>query len=168
MKNIKLVILFCVVLFLIGCSDNEKTSEVEKYVNDCTVAIESIKEENEILKDELENINSNYSVYLQQLDSTSRTIVRMIEAEQYETIKSNYNVDFKLENDEIIFESVPDNSGFPTDKASLPMSIAYFNVQNNGSEVGYYIDDLETGDRLLATFKYDKNLNFNHIYIGDV
>lgn len=167
MKKIKLGIFFCIVVFLIGCSDKE---EIASITQDNTTQINELKEENQQLKGELQNLKSEYSVDLQQFDSTSRTIMRLINEEQYEQIKTDYNTDFNVLHEEINFKT-PDNTNsaaFPIEKAKLPMFIAYLNVQSDSTEIGYYLEDLEKEEKLFISFVYDQKGNFQYIYIGDV
>ncbi|MDN4494492.1 hypothetical protein [Ureibacillus aquaedulcis] len=166
MKILKVIITFSMLGFLIDCSNKEESSSAQ----DNTTQIDKLKEENQKLKDELQQLNSDYSVYLQQFDSTSRTIIRLIKEEQYEQIKKEYNTNFEVSNGEIIFNTPEDviSAGFPIEQAKFPMSIAYLNLQTEKSEIGYYLDDLENGERFLITFVYDQNGDFQYIYIGEV
>lgn len=167
MKKIKLGIFFCILVILIGCSDKEEKTSITQ---DHTTQINELKEENQKLKDELQNLKSDYSVYLQQFDSTSRTIMRLINEEQYEQIKTDYHADFNVLHGEINFKT-PDNTNsaaFPIEKAKLPMFIAYLNVQSDSTEIGYYLENLEKEEKLLISFVYDHKGNFQYIYIGDV
>ncbi len=167
MKKIKLGIFFCILVILIGCSDKE---EIASITQDNSTQINELKEENQKLKDELQNLKSEYSVYLQQFDSTSRTIMRLINEEQYEQIKNDYNTDFNVLHGEINFKTPgnTNNAAFPIEKAKLPMFIAYLNIQSDSSEIGYYLEELEKGEKLLISFVYDQKGNFQYIYIGDV
>lgn len=79
MKKIKLGIFFCILVIILGCSDKE---EIASITQDNTTQINELKEENQKLKDELQNLKSEYSVYLQQFGSTSRTNMRLINEEQ--------------------------------------------------------------------------------------
>lgn len=167
MKKIKLGILFCILVILIGCSDKE---EIASITQDNSTQINELKEENQKLKDELQNLKSEYSVYLQQFDSTSRTIMRLINEEQYEQIKTDYNTDFNVLHGEIKFKTLGNTNSatFPIEKAKLPMFIAYLNVQSDSSEIGYYLEDLEKEEKLLISFVYDQKGNFQYMYIGDI
>ncbi|MFC7684907.1 hypothetical protein [Ureibacillus sp. GCM10028918] len=167
MKKIKLGIFFCILVILIGCSDKE---EIASIAQDNTTQINDLKEENQKLKDELQNLKSDYSVYLQQFDSTSRTIMKLINEEQYEQIKTDYNTDFNVLDGEINFKTPANtnSAGFPIEKANLPMFIAYINVQSDSTDIGYYLEDLEKEERHLISFVYDQKGIFQYIYIGDV
>ena len=167
MKKMKLGIFFCILVILIGCSDKEKIASSSQ---DNTTKINKLIEENQKLKDELQNLKSDYSVYLQQFDSTSRTIMRLINEEQYDQIKNDYNTDFNVLNGEINFKTPANtnSTGFPIENAKLPMSIANLNVQSDSTEIGYYLEDGEKEERFLITFVYDQKGNFQYIYIGDV
>ncbi|MFC7684925.1 hypothetical protein [Ureibacillus sp. GCM10028918] len=65
MKKFKLGIFFCILVILIVCSNKE---EIASVVQDNTPQINELKEENQKLKDDLQNLKSDYSVYLQQLN----------------------------------------------------------------------------------------------------
>ncbi|KGR75214.1 hypothetical protein [Ureibacillus sinduriensis] len=167
MGKVRLVLTLSIFLLLIGCSDKE---EIDSTAQDSATQIDELKEENQKLKDELEKLKSDYSAHLQQFDSTSRTIMRLINEKQYEQIKTDYNTEFNVGNGEINFKT-PTNTnsaGFPIEKAKLPMYIAYFNVQSDSTDIGYYLEDLEKEERLSISFVYDQKGNFQYIYIGDV
>lgn len=167
MKLRKLVIITGIFIILTGCLDSEEKSlSAEK----TTVQIEQLKKDNQSLQDQLNKVQADYSVYLQQLDGSSRKIMRLINTGKFEQLKTDYNVEFEITNGIVNFKTQEDlkSAGFPVENASLPMSIAYLNIQSDKLEIAYYLDDLEKEGRSLISFIYDENQDFQYIFIGDI
>lgn len=167
MKKMIFTVIICFSLFLIGCSNNEDNSSS---IKDYEAQIDELQTENEQLKEEIQKLNSDYSVYLQHADKTSRDMMRLINEENYDQLKTDYNAEFEIKDGEIIF-TAPENvnsAGFPLEQSNFPMSISNFNVQSENVEIGYYLDDLNSDERFLITFVYDLDGNFQYIYVGDV
>jgi cell division protein FtsB len=136
---------------------------------DYEAQIAELKKENERLQGEFQELNSDYSVYLQQTDGTSRRIMRLISENKFEQLKSEYGIEFEVTDGHLIFPKLDEfNPGFPIAQANFPMFVAYFNIQSDFIEIGYYLDDLQTDERYSITFSYDKDGNFEYIYVGDV
>lgn len=160
-------IIIFILLFVIGCSNNEDSKSL---VTDYEAQIEMQQKEIKELEEELKKVKSDYSVYLQEFDGTSRNILRLIKDGQYDKLRLDYNVDFEVSDGELIFDAPKDVAGapFPIRFADEPMFIAFFNMQPESTEIGYYIEDLEKQERLLITFIFDKDKKFQYIFIGDV
>lgn len=158
MSKIKFGIILCFLLLLTACTDAQKTSEYDE------TRFNDLEKENEHLKEEI----SDYSVYLQNADGTSRRILRLISEGEFEQLKSEYNADFEVSNGQLIFTKLDKpNAGFPIEQANLPMFVAYLNMQSEFIEIGYFLDDLNTDERYSITFSYDKDGNFKYIFVGD-
>lgn len=167
MNKLGISIIFCFLLFLIGCSNNEDISSSNP---DYEAQIDELQTENERLTEEIQKLNSDYSVYLQRGDKTSRDIMRLLKEENYDQLKADYHVEFEVKDGEIAF-TTPANvnsAGFPIEQSNLPMYISNLNIQSENIEIGYFLDDLNSGERYSITFVYDLDGNFQYIYVGDV
>nr|WP_106779204.1 hypothetical protein [Lysinibacillus timonensis] len=123
-------VILSLLLFLIGCSNNE--------IDELKKKNQILKEENQSLNKELAKLNSDYSVYLQHLDSTSRDIMKLINEEQFEQLKKDYNVEFEVNDGKMMFIT-PDevsSAGFPIKQANLPMFISNVNINPKLQEIG--------------------------------
>ncbi|MFJ7734498.1 hypothetical protein ACIQXF_21860 [Lysinibacillus sp. NPDC097231] len=168
MRNLGFSIIFCFLLLLIGCTndDGEINSSI---LDDYEAQIDELKKENESLKEEIQKLNSDYSVYLQRADETSRHIMKLISEKKFDQLKTEYGAEFEVSDGKIIFTKANDinSAGFPLEQATLPMFVANLNIQSEAIEIGYYLDDLKI-ERYLVTFIYDKDGKFQYIYIGDI
>jgi outer membrane murein-binding lipoprotein Lpp len=167
LKNYKIGVIIFFLLLLTGCTSNNEINSVD--LEDYETQIKVLKSENESLKEQIQKLNGDYSVYLQQADKTSRQIMKLIGERNMDHLKAEYNAEFEVSDDKIFFTSANNlnSAGFPFEQAILPMFIANLNIQSEVIEIGYYLDDLKKRERYLVTFVYDKDGNFKYIYIGD-
>lgn len=137
-------------------------------LDDYKTQIDELKKENERLKGEFHELNSDYSVYLQRADGTSRRIMRLISENKFEQLRSEFSAEFEVSDGHLIFTKLDEFSRFPIEQANFPMFVAYFNIQSEFIEIGYFLDDLQTDERYSITFSFDKDGNFEYIFVGDV
>lgn len=154
-------------LCVVGCSNknemNELVTKYEDQIEKQQVQIQKLKEDSEQLKTEY----ADYSVYLQQADRESRRIMRFILEGKFEELKKEYNVDFEIKDGSLVFDLPKSNSPFLINLAGNPMFIASFSKHPNGTDINYYIDDLNDEKRHLINLSFDKNMNFEFIFVGD-
>ena len=150
-------------LFLVGCSNEEDYSAL---IADYEEQIDTLKKENEKLKDELLKMKEDYSSSLQTTDRDSRRIMSLIEKKDFETLRTEYGAAFEVKDGLIHFKDPPDNIPFPINLAGQPMFIGFFNKHAEATEISYYITTPDTGDYALVVFHFDKEGKFRHIIFG--
>ncbi|ALC85250.1 hypothetical protein AM499_05030 [Bacillus sp. FJAT-22090] len=160
----KLGIIILVLLFVIGCSNEDETKQV---VSKHEKKIEEQQKEIQKLEDELQQVKTEYSVFLQQADNKSRAIMRLIANGKFEELKKEYQVEFEVTDDALDFGVPESNIPFRIDLARHPMFVSSFNKHSEAKEISYYIDNLETEERTLITMHFDKDGTFNFIFLGD-
>ena len=148
---------------MVGCSNGE---EYTALIADYEEQINTLKKENEKLKDELLEMKEDYSSSLQTTDRNSRRIMSLIAKEDFETLRTEYGVKFEVEDDLIHFKEPADNIPFPINLAGEPMFIGFFNKHSEATEISYYITTPDTGDYAPAVFHFDKEGKFKHILFG--
>ena len=158
----KKILILGILLFLVGCSNEEDYTAI---IADYEEQIDTLKKENEKLKDELLETTIDSSS-LQTTDRNSRRIMSLIAKEDFETLRTEYGVKFEVEDDLIHFKEPPDNIPFPINLAGQPMFIGFFNKHAEATEISYYITTPDTGDYALAVFHFDKEGKFKHIIYG--
>ena len=147
-----------------GCSNEDEMNQI---VNEHKNKIEAQKKEIQKLEEELQQVKTDYSVFLQQADNKSRVIMRLIANSKFEELKKEYNVEFEVKDNAIDFGVPESNIPFRIDLARHPMFISSFNKHSEATEISYYIDDLETEERTLITMHFDKDGTFKFIFLGD-
>ena len=161
----KLGVFLISVLLVTGCSNKE--DDMNQIVSKYESQIEDLQRENQDLKDEIQQVKSDYSTFLQQTDNKSRSIMRLIAEGKFDQLKNEYNVKFEIKDGAIDFGVPESNSPFRIELAKHPMFISSFNKHSDGTEISYYIDNLETEERTLITMSYDKEDAFKFIFVGD-
>ncbi|UCZ51758.1 hypothetical protein LGQ02_12895 [Bacillus shivajii] len=154
-------------LLLSACFNNDDEVEVlvleyEAKFADQNKQISKLEEELKLAEYEKEQLVDISG--LQRLDHSARSVMRLIDEEEFEELKSEYNVDFEVEDEKIYFEELDDHFYFPPKIAGLPMYFAYYNPQDEGSEVGYFIYDHDRKYDII--FKYSKDNEFKYVFIG--
>ncbi|USG66088.1 hypothetical protein NDK47_01670 [Brevibacillus ruminantium] len=153
-----------VLLVLSGCSHDDN-AEYIKQIENQKIEIENLKKENDETKISLDQSK------LQLADYNSRRIMRFISEVDYEGLKKEYKTDFDVneKKGEILFARAEHSLPLPIklSKVGNAMFISSFNNHSEGTGISYFIDELETDERHLVTFQYDKDMNFQFIFIGD-
>ena len=153
-----------ILLFLVGCSNEEDYTAI---ISDYEEQIITLKKENEKLKDELLEMQGDYSSSLQTTDRDSRRIMSLIAKEDFETLRTEYGDVFEVKDDFIHFKEPAHNMPFAINLAGQPMFIGFFNKYSEGIQISYYIDNPDRDDYVLAVFSYDKEGKFEYILLGD-
>lgn len=165
--------LFLLVL-ISGCSNKNVSSPPsnnEKLINKQKTEITRLKEEiitlkgeNELLNKRLDEVSPN----IQLLDHQSRYIMKLIQEGNLDELENNYKLKIKLTDDHVLFDEV-DVQPFPVELANLPMYFAFYNPNEDFTEVGYYLYDNEPERerKYLIAFYYDKEKQFRYIISGD-
>ena len=153
-------------LFVGGCSNTDDVTQlVSKYesqIDEQKVEIKELKEENERIKTDLADYNS----YLQVADRSSRRIMRLMSEGKFEELKNEFNVEFEVKNGEIDFGVPEGNLPFPIELAGYPMHIASFSIHPDGADINYFIYDLEKEESHLTNMSFDKDMDFEFIFVG--
>lgn len=103
MKNYKNGVIIFFFLLLTGCTSNDDINSVD--LEDYETQIKVLKSENDSLKEQIQNLNGDYSVYLQQAYKTSRQIMKLIRERNMDYLKAEYNAEFEVSDDKIFFTS---------------------------------------------------------------
>ena len=168
MKRIWVFII--ILLFVAGCS-NEDNSVSKSQIENKEKEIQELKEENEQLKTDLayyERQLADHRTVLQEGDSNSRAVMRLISEGKFEELKKNFNAEFEVKNGEIDFGKPEGNFPFRVELAGYPMSISYTHKHPNGdTDVTYYIYDYEIDGSHLITVNFDKDWELEFIFVGD-
>ena len=159
----KKILILGILLFLVGCSDEE---DYDALIADYEEQIDTLKKENENLKDELLEMKDVYGSSLQTTDRNSRRIMSLIAKKDFETLRSEFGVKFEVEGDLIHFKDPADNIPFPINLAGQPMFIGFFNKHSEATEISYYITTPDTGEYAMTVFHFDKEGKFKHIIFG--
>jgi len=158
---------FLLFLLLVGgCSNaDDVTQLVTKYesqIENQNKEIQELKEENNQLKSDL----ANYSSYLQAADGNSRKIMSFISEGKFEELKNEFSVNFEVQDGEIDFGLPENNLPFPIELAGYPMHIASFSIHPDGADINYFIYDLEKEESHLINMSFDKDMEFEFIFVG--
>ena len=162
----KIGILLFILLCVVGCSNkDEMNGLVSKYEGQ----IENQQKEIAELEGNIEQLkveSAGYSSNLQQADRESRKIMRFISEGKFEELKKENNIEFEVKDGSIVFAVPESNSPFPLELAGYPMFIASFSKHPNGTDINYFVDDLEVEKRHLINMSFDKNMKFKFIFVG--
>ena len=151
-------------LFVVGCSNEDEMNRiVTKHEN----KIEEQQKQIQKLEEELQQVKTDYSIFLQQTDNKFRVIMRLIANGKFEELEKEYNVHFEVKDDVIDFGVPESNTPFRIELAKHPIFISSFNKHSEASEISYYIDNFETEERTLITMHFDKDDTFEYIFVGD-
>ena len=157
-----------ILLFVVGCSNKNDANKLEKYesqIENQNKEIQELKEENEQLKTDLADYErqlANYSTDLKIGDVNSRRIMRLISEGKFEELKKEFNAEFEVKDGKIYFDTPKDNQPFRVDLAGYPMSISYINKHPDGTEITYFIYEIENSHSI--TMSFDKDMEFEFIY----
>jgi ribosomal protein L25 (general stress protein Ctc) len=161
-------LLFISLLLISGCSneqnvatnDDKSITTNQEEMKRMESELESLKKENEFLKSQL----VDYSANLQRLDHTSRKIIKLISQKKFGELKSEFSVEFDVEDNKVLFKGFED-SPVSVELSHLPMYFVYYNPQAEQSEVGYFLYDAER--KYSIVFVFGKEKEFKHIYLGE-
>lgn len=163
-----------ILLFVVGCSNEDNMNQiVTKYENQ----IENQRKENQELKEENEQLKTDLADYETQLadystdlkvgDVNSRRIMRLISEGKFEEVKKEFNAEFEVKDGKIYFDTPKDNEPFHVDLAGYPMSISLTHRRpNGGRDIAYYIYAKDDNSHLIY-MTFDKDWNFETIFVGD-
>jgi hypothetical protein len=163
-----------IVLFVfVGCSNNHTVNTSSEGVVETTYSsgnqnedeLESLKKENKMLKGKIGNMSGD----IQQLDHSSRRLMKYIKESKLDELESDFMVEVeRTSEDRLIFGDFSEFA-FPIEWASYPMYFGFYNPSNEQTEIGYYLYDETEGKetKYLIAFYYDKDNNFSHIFIGE-
>lgn len=162
-----------ILFFAVGCSNEGETdqlvTEYESQIESRQKEIQDLEKEIQELKQELKNIQTNHAEHLSNLqivDRESRRVLRLISDGKLEELRNEYNVEFKIMDDGILFSTPESNAPFPFDLAENPAYIGSYTQSDIGTDISYYIMDYEMDKTRLMYFQFDKDLNFKHIFVG--
>ena len=139
-----------------------KLEKHESQIENQNKEIQELKEENNQLKSDL----ANYSSYLQAADGNSRKIMSFISEGKFEELKNEFSVSFEVQDGEIDFGLPENNLPFPIELAGYPMHIASFSIHPDGADINYFIYDLEKEESHLINMSFDKDMEFEFIFVG--
>ncbi|MEI4770932.1 hypothetical protein WAX74_15015 [Psychrobacillus sp. FJAT-51614] len=164
MKKIWAFIL--ILLCLAGCSNKDEMNVLmAKYESQIGNQQEEIQELKKEIK-QLETEYADYSSNLQQADYESRRIMRFISESEFDELKKEYNIEFEVKDGAIDFGVPESNSSFPIELAGNPMFIASLSKFPEGTDINYFVDDLENEKRHLINVSFDKDMKFEFIFVG--
>ncbi len=147
-------------IFISACSDDEYdkeslTLEYQTQIEEKNIEIRNLEEELRLINDELEQ-EKKYREELQIFDHKARNIMRHIANNEFDTLKSEFDVDFEVIDGKINFGELNDFY-FPTEIAGLPMYFNFYNPQPDSTELGYFLYGYDENG---SERKYDIHFRF--------
>lgn len=155
----KLLTVALVSIILAGCSDEKDNIGAG---TDYKKEIEALQKENQELKD----IMSDYSSFLQETDRTSRRFMDLLAAEDFETLKAEFPVEFEVINKAIHLKEPENNAPFEVELAKQSKHIGFFNKDDEMTEIGYYMYNPQYDSNSLVVFHYGKDNQLEYVYLG--
>lgn len=155
----KLLTVALVSIILAGCSDEKDNMGAG---TDYKKEIEALQKENQELKD----IMSDYSSFLQETDRTSRRFMDLLAAEDFETLKAEFPVKFEVKNNAIHLMEPEGNLPFEVELAKQSKHIGFFNKFDDMTEISYYMYNPQHDSNSLVVFHYDKDNQLEYVSLG--
>ena len=121
------------------------------------------------LEEEINTIESDYSEFvgnLQMVDRTSRNVLALIAKGDFEKLEKEYNVEFDLVDEGILFKTPENNSALPFKLAGKPVHIGSYSKSDDGIDIAYYISDSDLDKYTLIVFHFNYDLDFKYILVG--
>ncbi|RFB18577.1 hypothetical protein DZB84_06625 [Bacillus sp. HNG] len=161
------------VSFISACSNDKYdkkslTLEYETQIEKKNVEINMLKDELILVNYELEQEKKNREK-LQIFDHKARNIMNYIAKNEFDKIRSDFDVELEVIDGKIYFDELSDSpiEHFPTEIAGLPMYFNFYNPQTDFTEVGYFLYGY---NQYGSETKYDIHFRFGKkdefIYVG--
>ena len=155
----KLILMALISFILFGCSNEKDLADYEK-------EIEALEKENQELKDKLSEGKADYSTSLQETDRTSRRFMDLLAAEDFETLKAEFPVEFEVKDNAIHLKEPEGNLPFEVELAKQSKHIVFFNKQDDITEISYYMYNPQHDSNSLVVFHYGKDNQLEYVSLG--
>lgn len=90
----------------------------------------------------------------------------LLAAENFETLKAEFLIEFEVKDNAIHLEEPENNSPFEVELAKQSKHIGFFNKDDNMTEIGYYMYNPKHDSNSLVVFHYDKDNQLEYVYLG--
>ncbi|MEH7524799.1 hypothetical protein V7149_16210 [Bacillus sp. JJ1503] len=158
--------------FLSACSDDKYDMEYEAQLEEKDIEISKLKEELKLISDELNKERTKLTdafSNLSKFDHKSRLILKHIANNEFDKLRSEFDVNFEVIDEKIYFAELndaPKERYFPKEIAGLPMYLQFYLPQPENTQVGYFLygyDQYGSERKYEIVFLFGNNEEFKYV-----